>query len=424
MISSFFKKIRVVAKDHVLRKRILFILGALIVFRLLAAVPIPGVDANQLEIFISQNAFLGFLNVFSGSGLSTLSIVMLGVAPYITASIIMQLLTLMSPKLKTLYHEEGESGRLRFSQYSRILTVPLAIIQGVGYLLLLNQKNVLPSFSNFDLIVAVIVVTAGSILLMWIGEMISEFGIGNGVSLIIFAGIVSRIPQSISQILFDLKASDIPSYIAFIVVGFIIILGVVFITESERPIPVTYAKQVRGGTVYGGQSTYIPLRLNQAGVMPIIFAISILWLPQMLFAYLSKLPQEFLANFSNSALVFLSNPWVHGFIYFLLVLLFTFFYVAVTFDPDNMSKNLQKSGAFIPGVRPGESTSNYIGGILTRITLVGGIFLGFIAVLPTIVQGATGIASLTIGGTSLLIAVSVVIDLLKKIDAQMTLREY
>ncbi len=425
MFSEFFRKLKMIAKDAKIRNRVLFMLGALLVFRMLAAIPVPGVDNNALQQFFSGNQFLGLLNIFSGGGLSGLSIVMLGVGPYITASIIMQLLTMMSEKLKALYHEEGEAGRKRFSQYSRLLTVPLAVIQGLGFIFLLESQGILPDLTTLALVSHLVVITAGSVLLMWIGELMSEFGIGNGTSLIIFAGIVAGLPNAIQQILFTYSPDQIPTYIAFLVTAVLIIIGVVFISEAERPVPVTYAKQSHGGkTAIGGASTYIPLRLNQAGVIPIIFALSILLLPQMLVSFLSFVDNATLQTVLRAISAFTANQWAYGITYFVLVFLFTYFYTAVTFDPDAMAKNLQKSGAFILGVRPGESTAKHIGNTISRITLVGALFLGAIAVIPVIVQAISGISSITIGGTSLLIAVSVIIDLIKKVEAQLSLREY
>jgi len=403
------------------------VLGALAVFRVLAAIPVPGVDQTSLTEFLGSNQFFGLLNVFSGGGLSNLSIVMLGVGPYITASITMQLLTIVFPQIKAMYQEDGEAGRMKFMQYSRMLTVPLALIQGFSFLILLQRQGVIGDLSAVDIVTNVLVITAGSMLVMWIGELMTEFGVGNGVSIIIFAGIVAALPGAISQLIFTYDPSQIPTYVAFLVVAFIIILGVVLINEAERPIPITYAKRVRGQRVYGGTSTYLPLRVNQAGVMPIIFALSLLLFPQLIVSFLASSGiggpgfQAFLVNFSENIL---SNLWVYGGSYFILVFLFTYFYTAVTFDPEQISKNLQRSGAFVPGVRPGDSTSQYIGKILTRVTLVGAVFLGFIAVLPIVMQGITGISTLAIGGTGLLIVVSVIIDLVKRVDAQTTSREY
>jgi len=423
-MKTFIEKARLVFGDPVLRKRILFTLGALTLFRLLSVVPIPGIDADRLQSFFSGNQFLGLLNLFSGGGLSNLSIIMLGVGPYITGSIIMQLSTIIFPKLKALYQEEGDLGRKKFAQYGRIITVPLAVIQGLSFLSLLAKQGVIAQPSTMGLVINVVIVTAGSILLMWLGEIITEFGIGNGTSLIIFAGIVSQLPQAIIQLKYTFDVSQIPLYIAFIVAALIIIYGVVIITEAERPIPVTYAKRVRGSKVYGGISTYLPLRVNQAGVIPIIFALSILLFPQLIFNFLSNVDNATLKDVSTFVLSILANQWFYAGAYFFLVFIFTYFYTAVTFDPDSIATNLQKSGAFIPGVRPGDSTSEYIANILTRLTLVGALFLGGIAVLPLIMRGITGIQALTIGGTALLIVVSVVIDLIKKVDAQVSIREY
>jgi preprotein translocase subunit SecY len=425
MISEFFSKLKLVVKDKGLSNKILFVLFALLVFRLLANIPIPGIDKLALDQFLNSNQFFGLLNIFSGGGLSGLSIVMLGVGPYITASIIMQLSTMMSEKLKALYHEEGESGRKKFMQYSRLLTLPISLVQGFGFLLLLQQQGIIPGLTTFGLIVNIIVITAGGYLLMWIGELVSEFGIGNGVSLIIFAGIVAGLPTALQQIFFTYDPSQIPTYLAFLAVGLVIVSGVVMISEAERPVPITYSKQVRSnGKTSGGVSTYLPLRVNMAGVIPIIFALSILLLPQMIFNFLGASGNPTIQNMSVFVNELLANQWFYGSFYFLLVFLFTYFYTAITFDPDSISQNLQRSGAFIPGVRPGESTSKHIGHILARITLVGALFLGIIAVLPIIVQNISGITSLTIGGTALLIAVSVIIDLIKKVDSQVSMREY
>ncbi|HEY4505606.1 MAG TPA: preprotein translocase subunit SecY [Candidatus Paceibacterota bacterium] len=423
-MKNFLNKARLILQDKILRKRIVFTLTALVVFRVLSAIPISGVDHDKLAQFFSGNEFFGLLNIFSGGGLAQLSIVMLGVGPYVTASIIMQLLTIMSPKLKALYQEEGEAGRRKFAQYSRMVTVPLAIIQAFSFIKLLQSQQVLGELSTVAMATDLLVITAGSMLLMWIGELISEYGIGNGVSLIIFAGIVATLPAEIAQLKYAFDVSQIPLYLAFLVISALVIIGVVIITEAERPIPITYAKQVRGNRVYGGTSTYLPLRINQAGVIPIIFALSILLFPQMILRFLVNSTYAAVASVSTFLLNILANAWFYGIAYFLLVFLFTYFYTAVTFDPDQISTNLQKNGAFIPGVRPGVSTSGHIARILTRLTLVGAVFLGFVAVIPLIMTGVTGITAISVGGTSLLIVVSVVIDLIKKIDAQVSIREY
>ncbi len=423
-MDAFFRKIRLVLEDEQLRSRVLFVMGALVVFRILAAIPIPGVNAQELAAFLANNQFLGLLNVFSGGGFSSLSIVMLGVGPYITASIVMQLMTILIPSLKEMYQEEGDAGRARFAQYSRYLAVPLALIQAFGFLLLLSQNGIVPQLSGFDIIVNVLIIAAGSMLLMWIGELITEFGIGNGVSLIIFAGIVAAIPQGLAQLIFAFDAAQIPAYLGFIVAGALIIAGVVFISEAERPIPVTYARRVRGMKVTGGISTYLPLRVNQAGVMPIIFALSILLFPQMIATFLSKSSVVWIASAASSVAGALANQLVYGVLYFFLVVIFTYFYTAITFEPHQIAKNLQKNGAFVPGVRPGTQTTEYLGNIITRITLVGALFLGTLAVLQLLLRAATRITAVSVGRTALLIVVTVALDLVKKIDAKTSIREY
>ncbi len=423
-MNEFTAKIALLFTDKQLRNRLLFIVGALLVSRVLSAIPTPGVDAAQLAVFFQNSQFLGLLNLFSGGGLSNLSVVLLGVGPYITSSIIMQLMTLLIPRLKEMYQEEGEAGRQKFSQYSRLLTLPIALVQGTGFLMLLQREGVLQALSPFQFVVNVLVVTAGSMLLMWIGELISEFGIGNGVSLIIFAGIVAQLPQVISQALFTFNPAQIPTYIGFIIATLAVVAAVVYVTEAERPVPVTYAKRVRGMKVYGGTSTYLPLRLNQAGVIPIIFALSLLLLPQMAASFFATSTHPLLAQASQAVLGFLQNLTFYGILYFLFVFLFTYFYTAVTFDPKQIAEQLQRNGAFIPGVRPGGSTVDYLAQVITRITFVGAAFLGIIAVLPIIMQAITGIQALTIGGTALLIVVSVVLDLARRVDAQLSIREY
>lgn len=417
-------KIKAIFTDRTIRNRILFMLGALVIFRLLATIPIPGIDKVKLDAFLNNNQFLGVLNIFSGGGLSHLSILMLGVGPYITASIIMQLLTIMSPRLKAMYQEDGEIGRKKFAQISRILTVPLAIIQGLSLLIVLQRQGILGDITYFNMFANVSVVVAGSILLMWIGELISEFGIGNGMSLIIFAGIVANIPNEVAQFFFIFDIASLPTYILFLAIGLAIVAGVVVVTEAERPIPVTYAKQVHGDRVSGGTQTYLPLRVNQAGVIPIIFALSILLFPQLVGNFLAGNSHHILVSISKGLLWFVNNIWIYSLAYFIFVFLFTYFYTAVTFDPDQLATNLQKNGAFIPGIRPGPATREYIAKILNRITLMGAVFLGLIAVLPLIVRAVTGISAFAIGGTALLIVVSVVLDLIKKVEAQLSMREY
>jgi preprotein translocase subunit SecY len=423
-MQTFLHKLKVIVTEPAIRNRVLFVLGALLVFRLLAAIPIPGVDQTVLDQFFSNNQFLGLLNIFSGGGLANLSIVMLGVGPFITASIIMQLMTVMSPKLKSMHTEEGETGRAKFTQYSRMLTLPLAILQGFGFLTLLQSQGVIVGLSPFEFAVNVILIVTGSMLLMWIGELVTEYGIGNGVSIIIFAGIVATLPSTVSQLYFSYDPSQLPLYLGFVVVALGIIYAVVVMTEAERPVPITYAKQSRGGATYGKSQSYLPMRLNQAGVIPIIFALSIILFPQMVLNILSAFNLPWVSDANQVVTAFLNNEWAYGATYFILVILFTFFYTAVTFDPEAVSKNLQRGGGFIPGIRPGPNTAEYLGNLVTRLTLVGAVFLGIVAVLPVAMQIATGVAALAIGGTAVLIVVQVVLDLIRRLDAQVSMREY
>ncbi len=423
-MNKFSEKLRLILADRTLVKRIFITIVLLVVFRLLAAIPIPGIDAVRLNQLFAGNQFLGLLNVFSGGGLSNLSIVMLGVGPYITSTIIMQLLTLLSPRLKAMYQEEGQLGRRKFAQYSRMLAVPLAILQAFGFLILFQKQGILDPLGTFELIRNILIVTAGSIFLMWLGERISEFGIGNGLSLIIFGGIVASLPLSVGRQLYSYDPSQLPIYLAILAGAIVVVYAVVVITEAERPIPVTYAKQVRGNKVYGGVSTYLPLRLNQAGVIPIIFALSLMLFPQVIFGFLAQAKNATLAAWALKGEQLMQNQWVYNIAYFLLVFIFTYFYTAVTFDPNSISENLQKNGAFIPGVRPGQSTAAHISRILTRLTAFGALFLAIIAILPLIIRASTGFTSIAIGGTALLIVVSVVIDLIRRTDAQISMREY
>jgi preprotein translocase subunit SecY len=340
-----------------------------------------------------------------------------------TASIVMQLLTMMSPRLKSLYHEEGEAGRAKFSQYSRTLTVPLSLIQGFAFLKLLGSQGILEAMTAFDQAVALIVITAGSMFLVWLGELITEKGIGNGVSVLIFAGIVAALPSQISQLLFTFDSSSIPLYVGFVFVTLLIIAGIVLITEAERLIPITYAKGARVGS-FGQQTSYLPLRINQAGVMPIIFALSVLSLPQMFSSFMITSGSSFIRSIGEWFMWFANDSFWYPFAYFVFVFLFTYFYTAITFEPHSVATNLQKNGAFIPGIRPGNSTTEYISKIVTRITLIGALFLGVVAVLPFVMQEITGMTTLAIGGTALLIVVSVILDILKKIDGQISMRQY
>ena len=419
-----FEKITQIFKIRELRNKILFILGVLIVFRIAANIPLPGVNIEQLKRLFEGNQFLGMLNVFSGGGLSNISIVMLGVGPYITASIIMQLLTMIVPRVEQIYKEEGEAGRQKFNMWTRWLTVPLAVLQTFSMVTLLRSQGVLTISSTYDIAVIVIVATAGTVFLMWLGELITEKGIGNGVSLIIFAGIVSGLPSGISKLFLTLDSTQIFTYLGLLLVTLITIAGVVMVTEGQRNIPVSYAKRVRGDKTYGGSTSHLPLRVNQAGVIPIIFAMSIMLFPGMIATFLMKASNPSIAEAAKFVNTLFQNQVFYSSMYFVLIVMFTYFYTAVVFDPVKISENLQKQGGYIPGIRPGKTTADFLYKIMNRITLTGSVFLGTIAVLPFIVQGLTSVQAVQIGGTSILIVVSVVIETIKQIEGQLVMRDF
>jgi len=422
---NWWQKITQIFKVRELRNKILFVLAVFILFRLVANIPVPGIDAIRLKSFFEGNQLFGLMNIFTGGAMSNLSIAMLGMGPYITAVIIMQLLTMIFPKLEAIYKEEGEAGRQKFNQYGRILTVPLSILQAYSMIMILQAQQIIGKLSIFQLSTTILTITAGTLFLMWLGELISEKGIGNGVSLLIFAGIVSGFPTELRQILVNWDPAKIPTYIAFAAVALLVIVGVVIITEGRRNIPVSYAKRIRGNRVYGGVSTYLPLNVNPAGVMPIIFALSFMLLPGMIGSFLANAQTSWVATVAKFLRdLFQQGELTYTIIYFLLVVLFTYFYTAVTFDPKNISNNLQKMGGFIPGIRPGRPTTDFLNFILNRVLLFGAIFLGLIAISPSLVQAGTGITAFQVGGTSVLIVVSVVLETIRQIDSQLVMRDY
>jgi preprotein translocase subunit SecY len=409
-----------------IRRRILFVLGVLIIFRALAHVPVPGADPTKLAQFFKDNALFGLLDLFSGGGLSRFSVVGLGVNPYINASIIMQLMTGVIPALTAL-QREGEYGRNKINQYTRYLSVPLAVLQSYGFLAVLNQAGVLNThfdLASFETLTQIVTLTAGSILLMWLGELITEKGIGNGISFIIFAGIVGRAPQAIGTFL---DSPNIAALAIFAVFGVAAIAAIVFITEGQRRIPIQYASRVRGRRMYQGGTTFLPLRVNQAGVIPIIFAVSILLFPSQIAGYFA---QSQVALVKDIATFFVntfgpSNLVVYGSLYFLLTVGFTYFYTAFTFKPDETAEQLRKNGGFIPGIRPGRPTQDYLARVVNRITVAGALFLGIVAVSPYLFQAfIPSLAGLSLGGTSILIAVSVVVETMKQLEAQLMMRNY
>ncbi len=408
-----------------IRRRILFVLGILIVFRFLAHVPVPGVDKAQLASFFEGNPLFGLLDLFSGGGLSNFSVVGLGVNPYINASIIMQLMTGVIPALQNL-SREGEYGRNRINQYTRYLSVPMAMLQAYGFLALLNSQQVLTgdfSLSSFTTLTQIATLTAGSVALMWLGELITEKGIGNGVSFIIFAGIVSRAPGALQNFVGN---PNLTSLIVFAIIGISAVAVIIYIQEGQRRIPIQYASRVRGRRMYQGGQTFLPLRVNQAGVIPIIFAVSILLFPQQIASYFTSSDVGIVRDISNGIVTFMNPRSVaYVLLYFLLTVGFTYFYTAFTFKPDETAEQLRKNGGFIPGIRPGRPTQDYLARVVFRITVAGAIFLGTVAVAPA-VAGVIfpDLSSVALGGTGLLIVVSVVVETMKQIEAQLMMRNY
>ena len=407
-----------------IRRRILFVLGILVVFRILAQVPVPGVDRTALADFFAGNQLFGLLDLFSGGGLSNFSVVGLGVNPYINASIIIQLMTGVIPALTAL-SREGEYGRNKINQYTRYLAVPLAMLQAYGFLALLNSQRILTGrfdLASLETITQILTLTAGSVLLMWLGELITEKGIGNGISFVIFAGIVSRVPVAIQRFL---ESPDWASAIVFAVLGFAAVAVIIYIQEGQRRIPIQYASRVRGRRMYQGGSTFLPLRVNQAGVIPIIFAVSILLFPSQIAQYFTTSQVGFVRDAAQAIVSFFQNQFIYGLLYFLLTVGFTYFYTAFTFKPDETAEQLRKNGGFIPGIRPGRPTQDYLARVVQRITIAGAFFLGAVAVAPFVVSAVLpGLGGLSLGGTSLLIVVSVVVETMKQVEAQLMMRNY
>lgn len=406
-----------------IKRKILFTAAVLIVFRLVAHIPASGVDRTALQALFAKSQFLSLLDIFSGGTLANFSILALGLNPYINASIIMQLLTLVFPRLEEL-SKEGEAGREKINQYTRFLTVPLASLQAFGMYALLRSQGIVSFLNPISIFALVVTMTAGTIFTMWLGELITEHGIGNGISLLIFAGIVGRLPVTVGQALVTSAAEDIFPIGSFTIMAVVVITAIVIMNEATRRVPVQYARRAsRGGTV--AQQTHLPLRLNQAGVIPIIFAVSLVLIPSMLGQFLSGAANPKISLFAQSIAAWFSpQSIIYNATYFLLVVGFTFFYTAVIFNPTKIADEIKKYGGFIPGIRPGKSTADYLSHILARITLAGAVFLGLVAILPSIAQGITGVGTFALGGTGILIVVSVVLETTKKIEAQVVMRNY
>lgn len=419
-------KLKQIYKAKDVRNNILFVLGLLVIFRIAAHIPVPGVNIIDLQEYFAANQVLGLLDLFSGGAMQNFSIVMLGVGPYITSSIIFQLLVMIVPKLEAL-SKEGEYGRQKINQYTRIATVPLALIQGYGFIRILSTQTngrLLADITNMQLITTLIIITAGTIFLMWLGELISERHIGNGVSLLIFAGIVAGLPQAVRNTFVSVDDTMVLNLVIFAIIALVTIAVIVLITEGTRNVPVSYARHVVGQKNVGGVKTHLPLRVNQAGVIPIIFAISVIIFPPMVAQFFLRSQINWLADFSQWTIDLFADQTFYAVFYFLMVVFFTYFYTSVIFKPTEIAENLQKQGGFIPGIRPGKNTADYLNSTMNKIILAGAIFLGLVAILPLIVGPITGIATISLGGTSLLITVAVIIDTVKQIDAQLVMRDY
>lgn len=419
-----FEKLRQIWKTRDLRNSIFFVLGLLVVFRIAAHVPIPGIGVQNLREFFAQNQIFGLLNIFSGGGLENFSIVMLGVGPYITASIIMQLLAMIIPALEAMSKESA--GQHKINQWTRILTVPLSALQGYAYITLLQRQSggLIGVLSSTQWFVAIVTIMAGTMFLMWLGELISEKKIGNGISLLIFAGIVAGLPGAIQRTIAAFDPSQLFNVLAFVFIAIITIAVIVIITEGQRNVPVNFAKRIRGNRMYGGVSSHLPLRVNMAGVIPIIFAISIILFPPMIAQFFVGAATPWIAGASRFIINLFQNQIFYGVAYFIMVFAFTYFYTYIVFHPTQIAENLQKQGGFIPGIRPGRHTAEYLQFTVNKILLAGALFLGIVAVLPIAMQPLTGMSTLVVGGTSLLIVVSVVIETVKQIDSQLTMRDY
>lgn len=416
-ITTFFSR---AFKSPELRKKIFITALILLVFRLIAHIPAAGIDRQSLSNLFLGSPLLSLLDVFSGGTLANFSIMALGLNPYINASIVIQLLTYVIPQLEEL-SKEGEYGQEKINQYTRFLTIPLAAAQAFAMYSLLSSQGIISITSPLSIASLVLTMTAGTVIAVWLGELITQYGFANGVSLIIFAGIVTRLPVTIGQSIGTIQPEDYPKVGIYLALALLIVAVVVFVNEAVRKIPVNYARSAARSS----DASYLPLKLNQAGVIPIIFAVSLVFLPSLIIQFISPYANEqvssLLISFQN---IFNPLSATYNLIYFGLVFAFTFFYTSIAFDPDKISENLQKGGGFIPGIRPGAQTSKYLRYVLNRITLVGATFLGLIAVLPSVFQGVVGVANLAIGGTGVLIVVSVILEVTRELESQLVMGRY
>lgn len=420
-----------------LRGKVLLTLGLVVLYRILAHIPLPGVDRDQLASFFASNDIFNLLDLFSGGGLRNVSIVLMGVGPYITSSIIFQLLTSVIPALEEL-QKEGEYGRQKINQYTRLATVPFAIIQGYATLFFLKSQGVIAEWSGFELVTMLVASAAGTALLMWLGELISEGGIGNGISIIITVGILAALPTQITNALtligIQFQNGQITTElfdptraltaVGFLLFTFLVTAAIVFVTEGERRVPVTYAKRLRSSEAGTGVASHLPLRVTAAGVIPLIFAISLMLLPTVVTRLLSQAQSETIRNAALWVEQLFANSTFYSIAYFLLVVIFTFFYTTIIFQPKQIAENLQRQGGFVPGIRPGRETAHYLEQVISRITLAGALFLGLVAVLPFVVQLATQTQTLVLGGTGILIIVAVAVETIRQFRAELAMRTY
>ncbi|PIV09458.1 preprotein translocase subunit SecY [Candidatus Roizmanbacteria bacterium CG02_land_8_20_14_3_00_36_15] len=418
------EKIKLLFSDPKLKQKTIFTLAVFFTFRLFAFLPVPAINLTKLRVLFSQNQFLSLLDIFSGGTLINFSVMALGLNPYINASIILQMLTMVIPQLEEL-SKEGEYGRFKINQYTRFITVPLTFMQTVGIYILLKNQKIMGVLTPIEFISFIVTMVAGTFILIWFGELISEFGLGNGISLLIFAGIIGRLPVLAGQTLAVFSPEVVFNILIFLVLALVVIAAIVYINEAVRKIPVYYAKRIKGNRVYQGATNFLPLKLNQAGVIPIIFAVSFVLFPQLIGNFLQYSKNKILASLASFLVSFFTPAgFFYNFFYFILVIGFTFFYTVVVFNPQKIAEEIQKYGGFIPGIRPGRATKEYLEKILYRITSVGAIFLGVIAILPAIISKITGMKNLVIGGTGILIVVSVILETFKMVEAQLVMKSY
>lgn len=423
-MKELMEKLKLLFQDPQLKKKTFFTLFLFLAFRIFAFLPVPAINLTALKNLFAQNQFLSLLDIFSGGTLVNFSVMALGLNPYINASIVIQLLTVLFPKLEELA-KEGEYGRHKINQYTRFLTVPLTLIQTVGIFVLLKNQKIISNLQPLEFFSFVVTMVAGTFILVWFGELISEYGLGNGISMLIFVGIVGRIPVVFGRTLTTFNQELLFNVLIFLILSVLVIASVVFINEAIRKIPVYYAKRIKGNRVYQGATNYLPLKLNQAGVIPIIFAVSFVLMPQLLGNFLVYVKNPIIAQSASFVVkLFAPSGFFYNFFYFLLVIGFTYFYTVIVFNPQKISEEIQKHGGFIPGIRPGLATKQYLENILYKITSVGAVFLGLIAILPAIMSKITGVNDLLIGGTGILIVVSVILETFKKLEAQLMMKNY